>query len=564
MIVDCFSFIRSSRHFCSLILFVIVGLGAGNFAHASQSVELTWTDSSSPEIVAYKVYFGTQSGQYDNSITFGDLADVLIPGLNSGQTYFFAVSAIDVNGNESPLSNETSYSVPGASSVQLDVQGTTSALNAAQLSWTASPDSDVYAYMVSYGTQSGVYTNSTTFYYTTSGVVSGLMPGATYYFVVAPVDSFGVEAASTEVAYSVPMPQALYLQAQSASGAPGVELDWNALTGEGIVAYNIYYGTESGIYTGSQSFYGGQSDVVIRGLTPGQIYYFVVNSVDGYGNESEFSNEAIAVASAPDTLQLQVQGSTAGIGAVQTSWTPSPDSDVYGYVVYYGTQSGTYDSSMDFFYTTNGIITGLTAGQTYYFAVASIDSSGIEPISSSEVAYTVPTAPPLVLQAKVPAGSPSVSLNWNTPVGEGIVGYNVYYGTQSGVYNQETSYSAVGGAQIYGLNGGQTYYFTVTSVDAYGNQSPDSNEAAVVAPQPQPMVLTSQVYSDGNGVPYAIEIRTDSTVYGSWEVDSSTNLQVWTPYAYGVGGGMGEGYDLDVYASIDPTQPPLYFRALNY
>lgn len=543
---------------------MIVGLGAGNFAHASQSVELTWTDSSSPEIVAYKVYFGTQSGQYDNSITFGDLADVLIPGLNSGQTYFFAVSAIDVNGNESPLSNETSYSVPGASSVQLDVQGTTSALNAAQLSWTASPDSDVYAYMVSYGTQSGVYTNSTTFYYTTSGVVSGLMPGATYYFVVAPVDSFGVEAASTEVAYSVPMPQALYLQAQSASGAPGVELDWNALTGEGIVAYNIYYGTESGIYTGSQSFYGGQSDVVIRGLTPGQIYYFVVNSVDGYGNESEFSNEAIAVASAPDTLQLQVQGSTAGIGAVQTSWTPSPDSDVYGYVVYYGTQSGTYDSSMDFFYTTNGIITGLTAGQTYYFAVASIDSSGIEPISSSEVAYTVPTAPPLVLQAKVPAGSPSVSLNWNTPVGEGIVGYNVYYGTQSGVYNQETSYSAVGGAQIYGLNGGQTYYFTVTSVDAYGNQSPDSNEAAVVAPQPQPMVLTSQVYSDGNGVPYAIEIRTDSTVYGSWEVDSSTNLQVWTPYAYGVGGGMGEGYDLDVYASIDPTQPPLYFRALNY
>ena len=79
------------------------------------------------------------------------------------------------------------------------------------------------------------------------------------------------------------------------------------------------------------------------------------------------------------------------------------------------------------------------------------------------------------------------------------------------------------------------------------------------------MVLQIQVYLDGNNdQPYAMQIGTPSTVYGNWEVDSSPDLINWTPYAYGSGSGNGDGYDVDVWVPIDPTRPPMYFRAINY
>jgi len=77
-----------------------------------QSVELSWNDSPDTNVVAYNVYFGTQSGQYGSPISFGDVSDVTIPGFEQGMTYYFAVSAVDAEGNESILSNEAIYTVP--------------------------------------------------------------------------------------------------------------------------------------------------------------------------------------------------------------------------------------------------------------------------------------------------------------------------------------------------------------------------------------------------------------------------------------------------------------------
>ena len=62
-----------------------------------------------PEVAGYKIYIGTESGTYrypGSPFVTGDVTSFTISNLPDGQTYFFAVSAYDSAGNESPLSAE--------------------------------------------------------------------------------------------------------------------------------------------------------------------------------------------------------------------------------------------------------------------------------------------------------------------------------------------------------------------------------------------------------------------------------------------------------------------------
>ncbi|MEM4308888.1 MAG: NosD domain-containing protein [Thermoplasmata archaeon] len=80
-----------------------------------QQVTLTWqqpsNDGGSP-ITAYKVYWGTTSGSYTNSQNVGNVLTYTVTGLTNGQTYYFAVSAINSVG-EGPKSTEVSATPSG-------------------------------------------------------------------------------------------------------------------------------------------------------------------------------------------------------------------------------------------------------------------------------------------------------------------------------------------------------------------------------------------------------------------------------------------------------------------
>ena len=78
----------------------------------SNSVTLAWDGSSSTEVTGYRVYYGAVSGNYSNSVVVGNGTTNTVPGLASGATYFFAVTAYNASGLESDFSNEISYTVP--------------------------------------------------------------------------------------------------------------------------------------------------------------------------------------------------------------------------------------------------------------------------------------------------------------------------------------------------------------------------------------------------------------------------------------------------------------------
>jgi len=72
----------------------------------------------------------------------------------------------------------------------------------------------------------------------------------------------------------------------------------------------------------------------------------------------------------------------------------------------------------------------------------------------------------------------SVTLNWDADAGPNIVGYRVYYGTESGVYTQAADVGNTTSASIANIEPGNTYYFVVTASNASGLASHPSSEVS--------------------------------------------------------------------------------------
>ena len=81
-------------------------------AYAAASVELEWDPNTEPELVGYKIYWGTSSGNYTSSKDVGKTTTYTLTGLDEGKTYYFAATAYDGSSNESGYSNQISYTVP--------------------------------------------------------------------------------------------------------------------------------------------------------------------------------------------------------------------------------------------------------------------------------------------------------------------------------------------------------------------------------------------------------------------------------------------------------------------
>lgn len=72
---------------------------------------LTWDPNTEADLSGYKVHVGTSSRAYSQTIDVGHVTMFTVSNLSDGQTYFAAITAYDVFGNESGLSNEVNASV---------------------------------------------------------------------------------------------------------------------------------------------------------------------------------------------------------------------------------------------------------------------------------------------------------------------------------------------------------------------------------------------------------------------------------------------------------------------
>jgi fibronectin type 3 domain-containing protein len=115
--------------------------------------------------------------------------------------------------------------------------------------------------------------------------------------------------------------------------------------------------------------------------------------------------------------------------------------------------------------------TGLAAGN--YSTAINVTASG---------ATNSPQTIPVTLTLSAPTTNGTASLTWSPSTATDIAQYNLYTGTQSGVYGPPISVGLNTSYTAGNLTGGKTYYFTVTAVNTSGTESLHSNEVNKTIP----------------------------------------------------------------------------------
>jgi len=97
-----------------------------NYVWAAGSATLSWSANNEPDLVGYRIYYGTspRTGDcppagYPNKIDVGKTAtpekpNYKIENLEEGKTCYFSVTSYDASGNESCFSQEMSKIIPKA------------------------------------------------------------------------------------------------------------------------------------------------------------------------------------------------------------------------------------------------------------------------------------------------------------------------------------------------------------------------------------------------------------------------------------------------------------------
>jgi hypothetical protein len=183
---------------------------------------------------------------------------------------------------------------------------------------------------------------------------------------------------------------------------------------------------------------------------------------------------------------------------VTLAWDANTETDLAGYKVHYGTASGNYTSSVDVHKVTTAIVTGLTAGQTYYFAVTAYNTSNSESGYSNQVNFSVPAPNGAPSTPATPSGASSAlvdasvvfSTSATDPNGDSLQ-YRYDWGTGAisdwGAASQSCSWSAAG-----------SYTVKAQAQDSHLAESAwSAGKAITISQNPAPVVMDS----DGDGVP---------------------------------------------------------------
>jgi len=377
------------------------------------------------------------------------------------------------------------------------VMGTSTLSNAATLTvaWDPSPDPAVAGYVVSMGTQSGVYTSAIDAGTQTVEQFSNLTGGTTYYFVVQAYDSVGnVSAPSNEVAGVAPLSSPLAIlcpvpTATSSNGSP-VIVAFSPTASGGVAPVSASCSPASG------------------SLFPVAATHVVCTARDAAGAVATCDTTVVVLTQqapvpggpsppvpggpappvpgcpggpcpdAPTGLVSTVTGST-----VVLRWVAPATYPTASYVIEAGSGSGLTDLAS---FDTGNVLSTYTASSVpqgvYFVRVRARTSSGLASAATNEAIITVgaescpASQPPSGLSAVVDGST--VALNWRAASTGGS--YVIEAGSVPGAsdlasfdtQSPATSYTA------FGVGNG-TYYVRLRGTNSCGARSTASNEILV-------------------------------------------------------------------------------------
>ncbi len=235
-----------------------------NIVHAAptNSATLSWGANSESDLAGYKVYQGSTSGSYGPSINVGNTTVYTANNLQAGLTYYYATTAYDTSGNESPPSIEVSKQISAPPSdttppsVTLSAPATGSTLSGSVI-LTATATDNVGVLGVQFhlnGVNLGVEdtTNGYAMLWDTTTVGNG-----TYTLAATARDAAGNTMTSASVTVTVSNLSGLQLLTEDFNagtfggwtvvdeGSTNAPSAWSAATGSLAQTSNIYGGSTS-------------------------------------------------------------------------------------------------------------------------------------------------------------------------------------------------------------------------------------------------------------------------------------------------------------------------------
>lgn len=509
-------------------------------AITANSLQLNWqTSTDNIAVTGYKIY------QDDVQIGASTQNNYTVNNLTEATTYTFRVSAIDAANNESVPSvaaqattlNQADTETP---TVPTNLLVTNITFNSAQLNWDAATDNVEVAYYE-------IFVNGNLLEQTEQTVFNmvNLTPENTYIISVRAVDtSTNASALSPAVSFTT-----LVQTDTQAPTTPNnlvannittstVSLSWQAATDNiGIAGYTIY---QNNIVVATTTAVNYE----VSGLEPQTSYSFNIAAFDAQGNASTLSNTVtITTATEADTqtpsTPTNLSASNVSTNSVNLSWSAATDN--VGVVQYTLYQNGNALVNIGF---NSYALSGLNPSTTYSFTVTAKDAAGNE--SEPSAALSVTTLTPTDTQApSAPTnlGATSVTdnainLNWSPATDNvGVTAYNIY---QNSIQIATTTVNAFA---VNNLSASTSYDFTVTALDAAGNESVFSdtlNISTTAPPDTQAPTIPNNLIANNittTGVSLSWDAATDNVGVTAYKVfQNNQQIATSTTNTYTVSG----------------------------
>ena len=322
-----------------------------------------------------------------------------------------------------------------------------------------------------------------------------LVTGTTYHWKVQATDTDGSTSAAAVGSFRWdPTAPGAPTNVTGVIGSNRVTVSWLAPASDGgapITGYTVTSTPQSRTCTTT-----GALSCTVTGLSNGQSYTFTVKATNAMGTGPASAPSATLIpASVPYAPGNVI--ATAGNARATVSWTTPwhGGMPITGYTVTSSPEGKTC--------TTTGaltcVVTGLTGGQAYTFAVTATNLVGTGPAGTSNqvtvlAPAAVPGAPTIV---GLVAGNHQVTVSWLAPASDGgapITGYTV----TGSPNNQTCTTTGALSCTVTDLGNGSSYTFTVTATNGAGT-GPASAPSAPITPSDVPTAPRNVIATAGYG-----------------------------------------------------------------
>ena len=396
-------------------------------------------------------------------------------GLASGTKFYYRIRALGANGDNSsewssPDANTgnaptatTPTGLPGRPTLTVPAAEANADAGTITLEWTA-PDSTGGSALTGYEIQ--ILDISTRTWVAEASLAvdeftytdEELEPGKAYYYILRAVNAVGPGpwTAFVTTTATTGLPDKPVLTATAASDT-SIYLSWTVPKDNGtpIIGYHVQRTLGTPIsWTNVEERTDTNTDTVTEdtdtgpedGLEAGTKYFYRIRALTGDDDGSAYTAEdgstkgaayattALGDVAVPGQLVLPTLG-TATTSSVMLQWTALADTAIGGSAVT-GYKVQVWDSASSQWTHVADVpvppgtdtartytVTGLTAGETYYYRVAAVNSQGTGPYSEyrsapTSIVGTVPDTPTLTATA---TGPKTIRLDWNVPADNGTV-----------------------------------------------------------------------------------------------------------------------------------------------